>query len=298
VNAKRLRRLSTAALGGLAAAVAAAVLAAPAGASFPGKNGEIVFSTSGQYSELGLVNPDGSGATTLPLGGNNAFPSFSADGDVLVFSCGARLCTSNPDGTGKAKLPDSGPGDQRWPGFSRNGKLLTFVQGQGTLMIANANGKHAIEIPDAGKAWQPEFFPKGDKIVFSKAVGKEREIYSINADGSDLTRISKAKEGFIDVNPSVSPSGKRIVFERHRKSGAVTAAVWSIKADGSDGKAILKEAGTPTFSPTGQEIAYQSVGEGASTSSIGVADKNGADAKEITSTDLFDFAALPAWQPL
>ena len=286
---------------GLGAAIAAALFASPASASFPGSNGEIVFNTNGPNSELGVVQPDGSGATTLTgqLGAEVTFgfPSFSADGQTLVFSCGIGLCTSQPDGS-KAKQIASGDQRLRWPGFSADGKLLTFVAGQGTLMIANANGKHAIEVPDAGKAWQPEFFPTGDKIVFSKKVKKGREIYSINADGSDLTRISKTRKGFIDVNPSVSPNGGRIVFERHRKGGAVTAFVWSIKPNGKGAKRILRAAGTPTFSPDGALIAYQSIGEGAQESSIGIADRTGANPRVITSTATFPFASLPAWQPL
>lgn len=280
------------------ASVAAALIAvgaAPAGATFPGDDGVIVFtqvSGFGVSGELASVNPDGSALTTLPLGGDNAFATFSAAGDKIVFSCGAAICTANADGTKKKKLPRDGR--QRWPSFSADGEMLAYVKGNGTLLVASANGKNPTVVEEAGKVWQPEFFPRGEKIVFSKDVGETREIYSIDADGGDLTRISKGRQGFEDVNPSVHPQGKRIVFERHRTPVAATASVWSIKVDGSNAKRILSRAGTPTFSPTGLRIAYQRIDGDAS--SIAVANKNGSNPIELTTgEDTYDLH--PTWQP-
>jgi len=284
--------------GAVAAGLAAALLgvcAAPAAGTFPGDDGVIVFtqvSAFGASGELASVNPDGSGLTTLPLGSGNAFATFSASGQTLVFTCGSALCTAKADGTKKEKLPRDGR--QRWPSFSGDGKMLAYVKGKGTLVVAKANGKNPTVVEEAGKAWQPEFFPRGEKIAFSKDVGKTREIYSIDADGDNLTRISKGRKGFEDVNPSVHPQGKRIVFERHRTPVSETAHVWSIKADGSGAKRILKNAGTPTFSPSGQRIAYQRID--GSASSIAVAKKNGSASTQLTSgEDTFDLQ--PTWQP-
>jgi Tol biopolymer transport system component len=278
----------------LVSSLAALLVAASAQAAFPGDNGRIVFTEffflGGLQGGLNTVEPDGTGEDFIvPDAG---MPAFSADGKTLVYACDSRLCRADPDGKDRHKFVQVGE-RQRWPGFDRSGRRLVFVADSGSLMVARANGRRARRVRGAGHAWQPEFFNTGDRIVFSKKVGKSREIYSIRRDGSDLTRITKAPKRTVDVNPSVSPDGKRIAFERHRSKGATTARVLTVRPNGKGEKELLDNAGTPAYSPDGQRIAFQSIDRGFRY--VGVANADGSDRADITENDA---ATLPAWQPL
>jgi Tol biopolymer transport system component len=280
----------------LALVASGAFGAASAHGAFPGDNGDIVFTElfflGGQTGTLHSIAPDGTDEHQILS--DAGFASFSADGETLVYSCDSRLCTSNPEGKNRKKLPKVGKVRQRWPGFDRSGKRLVFVADSGDLMVSKANGKKAKRVPGSGNAWQPEFFPTGDRIVFSKKVGKSRGIYTVRANGKGLKRITKAPATRGDFNPSVSPDGKLIAFERHDAEGGGTAQVLTVQPNGTGEKEVLVNAGTPAFSPDGKKLAFQSIGP-SSTYRIGVADADGANRTEISTVEL---ALLPAWQPL
>lgn len=282
-------KMRLAAIGaGLAVVAAGAVTAVPAGGTFAGDEGVIVYVDGIKSGPLVSILPDGTGQTTLPLGSNNSFPSFSPSGSTLVFNCGRAICTANADGSKKKKIVNAG----RWPGFSADGDQLVYVKGKDTLVVAKANGKKPVELDEAGEAWQPEFSSSG-VIVFSKKVDDGREIYSIEPDGSKLKQISKGLDGYEDVNPSASPNGKSVIFERHEVDFELdTGAVISIKLNGKGESSTVREAGTPAFSPTGQRIVFQDFGE--PTFHLVIATKHGSSQSVLV--DEGDLSH-PAWQP-
>ena len=80
------------------------------------------------------------------------------------------------------------------------------------------------------------------KIVFWKFSGSMQsphaQIYSMDSNGLNQTNLSAAGGGadHLDVQPSVSPNGKRIAFTRVELTSPTTATsqVWTMKMDGSD----------------------------------------------------------------
>jgi len=67
------------------------------------------------------------------------------------------------------------------------------------------------------------------KILFSNKTGKGADIYSMNKDGGNETRLTSGAG--INVNPVATADGKYIVFKSNR-SGA--ANLWRMDADGSN----------------------------------------------------------------
>jgi Tol biopolymer transport system component len=93
----------------------------------------------------------------------------------------------------------------------------------------------------------------------------------MNADGSGLVTLPKAPGNVIEVDPSFTPDGRRLVFLTN--SGG-DDAMWSMKLDGTD-RRLIKTGGTadPNVSPDGRRIAFVSFngepfGTALSTSSI------------------------------
>jgi dipeptidyl aminopeptidase/acylaminoacyl peptidase len=89
----------------------------------------------------------------------------------------------------------------------------------------------------------PEF---SGKLVFQTTIGGE--FYTINADGSNLQRITDG------VDPIWSPDGKQIAFTRWRDP----RGVWVVDANGSNERRVFDwdEARWPSWSPDGSQILF------------------------------------------
>ena len=90
------------------------------------------------------------------------------------------------------------------------------------------------------------------RFVFQVASGGD--IYTVNTDGSNLTRLTDG------MDPSWSPDGRQITFSRWRSPWGI----YTINADGSDERLLLSSnvARTPIWSPDGSQIAFYFETEG------------------------------------
>ena len=120
-------------------------------------------------------------------------------------------------------------------------------------------------------------------------------IYSMNADGSDQTRISKG-EG-VNIDPSWSPDHSQILFTHLADKEARKTEICLMKPDGSGIKVIVPgEAQTafisPVWSPDGKHIAYSALQIGAGfVSTVYVVDADGKNRKKVVD------GAVAVWSP-
>jgi Tol biopolymer transport system component len=94
--------------------------------------------------------------------------------------------------------------------WSPDGRRIAFASGDGQLYVASADGTNIMPLTGyttpvhAGLVWSPD----GRRIAFTAGEGNDSEIYTINSDGSDLTRLT---ENLIrDLDPIWSPDGQKI----------------------------------------------------------------------------------------
>lgn len=90
------------------------------------------------------------------------------------------------------------------------------------VWVANADGTDAKQVTSLGQAnWAPVYMPDSKRILFASNHEYKRgfpfNMYTINEDGSGLTKISRDK-GF-DAFPMFSYDGKKIVFCSNRNNG-------------------------------------------------------------------------------
>jgi TolB protein len=103
----------------------------------------------------------------------------------------------------------------------------------------------------------PVFSPDGTRIAFSSNRDGNNEIYVMNADGSNVRRITRHPG--IDTTPTWSPGGTHIAFVSER-SGSPN--IWRVDAQGLEQPVKLtneSHVDRPTWSPPPlNEIAYTS----------------------------------------
>ena len=272
-------------------------------------------------SEIYVMNADGSGATRLTHNDeNDRFPRWSPDGRQIAFESVDEIFVMNADGSGLIQLTDN---------YAREGSLRWSPVG-GSSAAASV---HPSPTPTAaGTAPQnplPGLAARGGRIVFRSHRDGNPEIYVMNADGSDVTRLTD--DGAYDWLPSWSPDGQRIAFGSRRSgnseiyvmnadgsgvtrltySEASWGPSWSPNGrriafsswDGTDGISVMDADGwavtrlansesfepDPSWSPDGRRIAFESSGE------IYVMDTDGSDVTQLTDNDVSDYS--PSWSP-
>ena len=101
----------------------------------------------------------------------------------------------------------------------------------------------------------PVFSPDGTRIAFSSNRDGNNELYVMNADGSNVRRITNHR--LIDITPTWSPSGTHIAFVSERGGGK---NIWRVDAMGLEPPVKLtneSDVDRPTWSPPPlNEIAY------------------------------------------
>ena len=126
------------------------------------------------------------------------------------------------------------------------------------------------------------------KIAFSSSRNGNFEIYIMNADGTNQTRLTNSPGD--DIVPSLSPRGNKIAFISGRNNKYYQIYIMDI--DGSNQTAIstsTSDSMNPVWSPDGTKIAYHS-GWG-----IWTMNADGSDQQQITSEP--PSCNQPSWSP-
>ncbi|HET7551721.1 MAG TPA: DPP IV N-terminal domain-containing protein [Gemmatimonadaceae bacterium] len=148
----------------------------------------------------------------------------------------------------------------------------------------------------------PAWSPDGSKIAFSST--RERsstglDIWVMDADGSNQTRLTDAAGQ--NGRAAWSPDGSKIAYASivDVDVGGQTTQVgeiWVMNADGSGATALTSDgafANSPSWSPDGSKIVFQSNRDG--TDQIYVMNADGSGITRLTNGDWGD--QQPAWSP-
>ena len=137
--------------------------------------------------------------------------------------------------------------------------------------------------------------PLWGKIVFTSLRDGNSEIYTMDSDGSNQTRLTFHEAN--DGTSAWSPNGQQIVFRSERDGNA---EIYVMDADGSNQRRLTHHPGIdgqPDWSPDGSQIAFASNrGSNARVARIDifVMDTHGRNVRQLTR---MGFASRPKWSP-
>jgi TolB protein len=129
------------------------------------------------------------------------------------------------------------------------------------------------------------------RVVFASNRDGNMEIYTCDADGSAIKRLTFSKA--IDTSPCWSPSGYQIAFTSDRGG---TPQIYIMDADGANTRRLTFEGNyqdSPAWSPKGDKIAYMSMAGGKF--DIWTIQPDGSNLAQTTSNSGSN--EYPAWSP-
>ena len=127
------------------------------------------------------------------------------------------------------------------------------------------------------------------KIAFHSTRDGDFEIYVMNPDGSDVTRVTNHPGG--NVDPIWSPDGKRIAFASFRTG---RSEVFAINVDGTGETQLTTEGGFPgAWSPDGTRIAFANSSDG--DDEVFLLNLDGSGVTRLTDNSFRDFPT--GWSP-
>jgi TolB protein len=157
------------------------------------------------------------------------------------------------------------------------------------VRISTSNGDKTVEAGVVGRTVPPTGDLTQTKIAFMARLGDDWDVYVINPDGSNLTRLTDA--GQDDQSPAWTPDGRRIVYTRDRR-------LHSMDANGANKRSVTPPGtqgqSDPAVSPDGSTIAYTTRSPGAFRH-LHLIDLDGANERAIPKALNYDFA--PSWSP-
>jgi TolB protein len=236
---------------------------------------QIAFSSSREsFGEIMIMNADGTNPRRLTKRGGVS-PAWSPDGSRLAFSReirGSDLYVMNADGSHEQQLTFTDvPGSVTLifgPAWSPDGTQIVCVVdfnpdqeffGETTIHIFDVGEILPVEgndispmqpLPSPGSPYNdsPKWSPDGTQIVFSAVLRGHRDIFVVNANGTNLQQLTQT-EHYDEFAPAWSPDGTQIIFQANPDG---QWDIFVIKADGNNLRQITTDTASevdPDWSP-------------------------------------------------
>jgi hypothetical protein len=215
------------------------------------------------------------------------------------------------DGTHVVNLTRD-PANDHGPAFSPDGTQIAFVsdrEGNPDIFLMKANGTDVhrlVHLPGSDES--PSWSPNGSKIAFADNtdIGGHQtnyQLYVMNGDGSDVTRLTSDQALVDDSRPAWSPNGSRIAVASEENlffpcppqalcHPVGRQVILVARADGSEIdrlSGVPEQASDPAWSPDGDRIAFEAQGD------LYVTTADGKEVRRVTTGPAID--AAPAWSP-
>jgi TolB protein len=186
-------------------------------------------------------------------------PSYSRDGSQITWvstrgtGADAEIYVMDATGANQRALTENTVADSA-PSFNPSGTLVVYSRG-GNIFTVPTTGFTPPAVPTstqiATAGIEPSFSPDGQKIVFISTRDGNREIYDMDANGTNQRRLTTTPTN--EFNPRYSPNGQRLVYRQPGvgvnaailvSDALASTPVEVVPADFNNGPADWNAAGT------------------------------------------------------
>ena len=208
--------------------------------------------------------------------GEDACPYFSPDGQGVVFAS----TLHDPSKGGNYSKPDDYP-----------------TAAEIYIARADGTGLKRLTFNDAYEA-ESSFSPDGKKILFTSNRDGNLELYLMNTNGSEQTRLTFT-EDLQEEGAFFMPNGKEIVYRAWEKENPNhVSQIYIIGAHGKNNRPITHDAAfnwSPYPSPDGRRIVYASDRDERGNYEIYLMNVDGTEIRRLTFNEKFD--SFPVFAP-
>ncbi len=200
----------------------------------------------------------------------NAYPRWSKDGKHILFQ-------NNESGKWQIYIMDENgknirqitrdSSNNNFIDWSPDNKKIAFVSdrtGNEEIFVMDVNGEHQKQLTFThARNIHPYWSPKGDKIFFNSTRDNANafEIYVMNADGSNIKRISHSADD--ETCARLSPSGTQLVYLKNNEHGLDDVFVMDLKDSTEQNITNTPTTdGWPCWFPEGNKILYSAREDG------------------------------------
>lgn len=253
-------------------------------------SGKIVFTCYiQQIDQICLMNADGSGRRQLTdFPATSFYASLSPDGETIYFVSRQHgafdIYSMNLNGRNVERLTD-GIGTLYAPELAPNGERIIFTNHGNGIWIMRANGRNPRALTQRDDI-DPTWSADGSMIAFASSRSGSRQLYFMNADGSNITQLTDLNN--MGGRSTWSPDGTHIAFYRgpqgDRNIFVVNVASREVTRLTSGGDNL-----GPSWSPDGNWIAFTSFRDG--NNEIYIMRPDGSSVTRLTNSPVSD------WQP-
>jgi Tol biopolymer transport system component len=170
------------------------------------------------------------------------------------------------------------------------------------LFTIRPDGTGEKQITHAFSAQNPDWAPNGSAIVAEVENPTSARVATMDANGKHVRVLTP--KGF-QGQPSFSPDGKWIVYERDLAEGAGNNGVWLMRADGTGNRRLTQnpfpggDCGCdtdPNFSPDGNLITFVRIKEDHRSQALFAVRRNGRGLRQLTPYS-WEVAIKHDWSP-
>jgi Tol biopolymer transport system component len=265
------------------------------------------------HFEIYAIDADGTGLVNVSQsGGGDVDPVYSPDGSRIAWvhysGSNGEIYVANADGSNRINLSNHSMLETS-PTWSADGSQIAYTRYVGTdhpeIFVRNSDGSGTPTqltnnaSPPYCKGHSPEWSPNGARIAYVCGLGIYSEVYVMNGNGSNKTRLTDddaeghREDGALDWNPD----SIRLAYTKWnatRKKSDIYVVNVDTKAITNLTNDTARTNSSPAWSPDGSKIAFHAYLDGQNFE-IATMNANGSNLTNLTQRGPGDGNYWPRW---